>query len=183
MTRLITPRTLLRQWRDDDVDAMTAVNSDPEVMRWIGDGSPLDRERTVARLAYYRQHWDRHGFGLFALTLRESDEVVGFVGLAVPDFLPEVLPAVEIGWRLARRHWGRGLATEAACAVLAHARDDLGLTRLVSIHQVGNDASARVMRRLGMRLDRTTTDPSAGRPVRVYAIDLDEPAAGGTRCP
>jgi RimJ/RimL family protein N-acetyltransferase len=172
MTRLVTPRIVLRRWTDEDLDAFAAINADAEVMRWIGAGVPLDRDGTAERLATYRRHWEEHGFGLFALTLRETGELAGFTGLALPTFLPEVLPDFEIGWRLARRHWGHGLATEAAQAVLAHARDELGLSRLVSIHQVGNDASARVMVKLGMHLDRQTVDPAHGRPLRVYAIDL-----------
>jgi RimJ/RimL family protein N-acetyltransferase len=170
---LVTQRTLLRRWQEDDLDAFAEVTSQPEVMRWIGDGNVLDREGTAARLDVFRRHWEEHGFGLFALVLRETGELAGFTGLAVPTFLPEVLPAVEIGWRLGRRHWGQGLATEAARAVVQHARDDLGLERLVSIHQVGNDASARVMIKLGMSLERETIEPSCGRPVRVYAMDLD----------
>jgi len=82
------------------------------------------------------------------------------------------MPAVEIGWRLGRAYWGRGLATEAARSVVAHARAGLGLRRLVSIHVVGNEASARVMVKLGMTLDRETVQPDTGRPVRVYAMDL-----------
>ncbi|WP_239139832.1 GNAT family N-acetyltransferase [Actinoplanes campanulatus] len=173
-TRLETPRLVLRHWTDDDLDPMAAINADPEVMRWIRNGQPLDRDGTAERLATWRRHWDEHGFGLFALTLRDTGELAGFTGLAVPTFLPEILPNVEIGWRLARKHWGRGLATEAARAVLAHARDDLGMKHLVSIHQVGNEASARVMLKIGMRLDRETHDPALGTPLRVYAIDLTE---------
>ncbi|GIF46593.1 RimJ/RimL family protein N-acetyltransferase [Asanoa ferruginea] len=169
---LVTERILLRRWHDDDLDAFAEVTGDPEVMRWIGDGRALDREATAARLDVYRRHWEEHGFGLYALVLRQTGELAGFTGLAVPTFLPEILPAVEIGWRLGQRHWGQGLATEAARAVVAHARADLGLDRLVSIHQVGNDASANVMIKLGMHLDRETLEPGSGRAVRVYALDL-----------
>ncbi|MBQ1014550.1 GNAT family N-acetyltransferase [Micromonospora sp. M51] len=82
------------------------------------------------------------------------------------------MPAVEIGCRLGRTHWGRGLATEAAQAVVARTRAELDLGRLVSIHVVGNEASARVMVKLGMSLDRETVQPGTGRRVRVYAMDL-----------
>lgn len=169
---LVTPRTLLRRWQETDLDAFAEVNAQPEVMRWIRDGRVLDRAGTAERLAAFQRHWDEHGFGLYALILRQTGELAGFTGLAVPTFLPEILPAVEIGWRLGRRHWGQGLATEAARAVVQHARDNLGLERLVSIHQVGNDASARVMTKIGMHLDRETIEPSTLRPVRVYAMDL-----------
>ncbi|GAA4936722.1 GNAT family N-acetyltransferase [Actinoplanes utahensis] len=173
MNELVTARTVLRRWREADLDAFAEITAQPEVMRWIGDGRVLDRAGTAERLDIYRRHWEEHGFGLFALVLRESGELAGFTGLAVPTFLPEILPAVEIGWRLGRQHWGQGLATEAATAVVDHARADLGLKRLVSIHQVGNEASARVMIKLGMSLERETIEPSCGRPVRVYAMELD----------
>ena len=70
------------------------------------------------------------------------------------------MPAVEIGWRLSRAHWGNGYATEAARAVLAFGFDVLGLERVVSVHAVGNDPSGNVMQKIGMHLDRETTDPA-----------------------
>lgn len=169
---LETSRLLLRRWRSTDLEPFAAVNAQPEVMRYIHDGSTLDRAATAERLAAYQQHWDEHGFGLYAVEIKETGELAGFTGLAVPAFLPEIMPAVEIGWRLGRTHWGRGLATEAARRVVTHARAELGLRRLVSIHVVGNDASARVMVKLGMTLERQTVQPGTGRPVRVYAMEL-----------
>ncbi|MFI1990695.1 GNAT family N-acetyltransferase [Actinoplanes sp. NPDC020271] len=171
-TVLTTPRLLLRQWRDDDVDPFAAFTADPEVMRYIHDGSTLDRTQTAERIALWQRHWDEHGYGLYAVELRETGELIGFTGLAVPLFLPEVLPAVEIGWRLGRPYWGKGFATEAAQAVVDRARTGFGLDRLVSIHIAGNEASARVMVKLGMRLERETVQPDTGRPLRVYAMDL-----------
>ena len=171
-TSLETARLLLRRWRSDDLDGLAAVNAQPEVMRYIHDGRTLDRAATAQRLATYQRHWDEHGFGLYAVQIKETGELAGFAGLAVPTFLPEIMPAVEIGWRLGRTYWGRGLATEAARAVVAHARAELGLRRLVSIHVVGNEASTRVMLKLGMSLERETVQPDTGRHVRVYAMDL-----------
>lgn len=169
MTELTTDRLLLRQWRDDDLDALAAIDADPEVMRWIGDGSPRDRAQTAAALDRFRAAWEAQGFGLFAA--EEDGDLVGWVGLAVPAFLPEILPAVEIGWRLSRAAWGRGLATEGAEAVLAFAFEDVGLDRVVSVCHVENTASERVMTKLGMHLDRDTVVPSNGVPAHVYAID------------
>jgi RimJ/RimL family protein N-acetyltransferase len=165
-----TPWLVLRRWREDDVAPMSAINADPEVMRWIGDGSVRDEQQTKASIDAWEREWDRHGFGLFALELRNTGELIGFAGLAVPEFLPEVMPAVEIGWRLGRPFWGRGLATEAARAVLRFGLIDRGLARVISIAQLGNDASERIMGKLGMQLDRETDDLTCGRPVRVYAI-------------
>ncbi|WP_307831489.1 GNAT family N-acetyltransferase [Nucisporomicrobium flavum] len=171
-TSLETPRLLLRRWRDDDLDGFAAITAQPEVMRFIHDGRTLDRAATAERLAAYERHWDERGFGLYAAEVKETGELAGFTGLAVPAFLPEIMPAVEIGWRLGRAYWGQGLATEAARAVVAHARASPGLRRLVSIHVAGNEASARVMVKLGMALERETVQPDTGRPVRVYAMNL-----------
>jgi RimJ/RimL family protein N-acetyltransferase len=174
MNGLQTPRLLLRRWREDDIAPMAAINADPEVMRWIADGATADYERTAAAIAACERSWEERGFGLFAVEIRATGDLAGFTGLAIPTFLPEILPAVEIGWRLGRQYWGQGLATEAARAVLHFAFADRGLDRVVSIHQVGNDASARIMQKLGMRLDRQTINPSSGRPARVYAITRPE---------
>ncbi|MFI8371420.1 GNAT family N-acetyltransferase [Streptomyces sp. NPDC085466] len=99
---------------------------------------------------------------------RATGRFAGFTGPAVPHFLPELLPAVEIGWRLDRACWGRGLATEAARAVLVYGFGHCGLDRIVSVAQTGNDASLRVMAKLGMRRERETVDPGSARPVQVH---------------
>lgn len=173
MATLTTSRLRLRRWRDDDIPAMAVINADPEVMRWIGDGTTSDHQATAAGTARSEQHWEEHGFGLFAVEIRATGELAGFAGLATPNFLPEILPAVEIGWRLGREHWGRGIATEAARAALDFGFTDRGLDRIVGIHQIGNDASGRIMQKLAMHLDRETTD-GRGRPVRVYVISRDQ---------
>ncbi|MFD5337030.1 GNAT family N-acetyltransferase [Streptomyces hawaiiensis] len=173
-----TERLWLRQWRESDLDAFAEMDADPDVMRYIGDGSPGTRERTAAALGRVRAAWDERGYGLFAAEEIATGEPVGWVGLAVPAFLPEIMPTVEIGWRLRRRSWGRGYATEAAREVLAFAFAEAGagatagagLERVVSICHVDHHASMRVMTKLGMTYDRTTRVPSHGQPVRVMAL-------------
>jgi len=140
-------------------------------MRYIGDGSVATRDEVAERLVQFESNLRERGFGLFALERRDTGELIGNTGLAIPDFLPEILPAVEIGWRLGRAHWNQGYATEAARATLAFAWDPVGLDRVVSVHAVGNDASGNVMQKIGMHLDRETVHPGNGRAVRVYAID------------
>ncbi|SFE93891.1 Protein N-acetyltransferase, RimJ/RimL family [Actinoplanes philippinensis] len=174
MIELRTERLLLRQWRDDDVDALAPMYADPEVMRYIRDGSVLSREETAAHVDRMRQHWAEHGHGLFAAELLATGELTGWVGLAVPLFLPEVLPAVEIGWRLGRSFWGAGLATEGARAALRFGLVDQGLGRLVSIRHVDNVRSARVMEKIGLTFDRRTTVPGNGSTVDVFAITREE---------
>ncbi|MGW6641443.1 GNAT family N-acetyltransferase [Streptomyces iakyrus] len=175
---LHTERLLLRQWTEADLDALAEMDADPDVMQYVGDGSTGTRERTAAALGRVRAAWDEHGYGLFAAEERATGELVGWVGLAAAAFLPEVMPAVEIGWRLRRRSWGRGYATEAAREVLAfafgEAEADAHLERVVSICHVDNHASLRVMAKLGMTYDRTTRVPAHGQPVRVMAITREQ---------
>ena len=122
MVILETPRLTLRRWREEDVAPMAAVNADPEVMRWIRDGSVRDEQQTRGGVQAWESEWESQGFGLFAVEIRSTGELAGFTGLSVPDFLPAILPAVEVGWRLGRSHWGQGLATEAAAAAAAAIR-------------------------------------------------------------
>ncbi|MDB1088048.1 GNAT family N-acetyltransferase [Streptomyces sp. ACA25] len=177
MTEIQTPRLILRRWRDDDLAPMAEINADPQVMEWIGDGSVQNLNATAASIEQWEEEWDDEGFGLFAVEVLASGELAGFTGLSVPEFLPEVLPAVEIGWRLAPQFWGQGYASEAAHAAMEFALQDRGLDRLVSIARIGNDASENVMRKLGMTPERETEHPVYGFPLRVHAIDLTEYAA------
>ncbi|MEU6976025.1 MULTISPECIES: GNAT family N-acetyltransferase [unclassified Streptomyces] len=174
MTEILTPRLLLRRWTDDDLVPMAEINADPEVMQWIGDGSVRDLEETAERIEHWEEEWDEEGFGLFAVELLGSGELIGFTGLSVPEFLPEVAPDVEIGWRLGRQFWGQGYASEAAHAALEFALQDRGLDRVISIARAGNTASENVMRKLGMTLERETVHPEFGHALRIHAIDLTE---------
>lgn len=170
--RLETERLVLRRWDPvADLDPYAALCADPAVMRFIGNGVTQTRAESAGRLRAFEQLWQERGFGLFALELTSTGELIGFTGLAVPDFLPQIMPAVEIGWRLGPAHWGHGYATEAARSVLSFGFDRVHLERVVSVHAVGNDASANVMRKIGMRLERETVHPGNGRAVPVFAID------------
>lgn len=172
MTTIHTPRLILRRWREADIAPMTTINSDPDVMRWIRDGSVHHHEEeTRSTVARWEHEWETEGFGLFAVEVRATGELAGFTGLSVPRYLPEVLPAVEIGWRLGRSFWGQGLATEAARAALDFGLDDRRLERIISIVQVGNDASERITNKLGMRVERGTFHPHYGRAIRIHALD------------
>uniref|UniRef100_UPI003F683FFE GNAT family N-acetyltransferase n=1 Tax=Streptomyces polyasparticus TaxID=2767826 RepID=UPI003F683FFE len=173
-----TERLVLRRWRAEDVAAMAVVNADPEVMRWIGDGSVRDEERTRAGIEAWEREWEHEGFGLFAVEVRATGRVAGFTGLSVPHFLPEVLPAVEIGWRLGREYWGKGYATEAARAALRFGFRDRGLNQILSIAQPENKASQRVMSKLGMRLVKETVAPDAGRTALVHGLSRAEYEVG-----
>jgi RimJ/RimL family protein N-acetyltransferase len=143
-------------------------------MRYIGDGSVLDRRESAADLQKMIDNWEGLGYGLFAAEVRKTGVLIGWAGLAVPHFLPEVLPAVEIGWRLDRGFWGHGYATEAATAAMRFGFLDRGLDRLISIRQVENVRSARVMEKLGLSHEFDTVVPDNHRPVAVHAITREQ---------
>jgi RimJ/RimL family protein N-acetyltransferase len=165
-----TERLVLRRWTVADIGPFAAICADPEVMRFIGSGATRTVAETRRAIRAWERAWDDRGYGLFAVQLLETGQLIGFAGLAEPTFLPEIMPAVEIGWRLARSAWQKGYATEAATAVLRFGLNDLNLPEIVSIHQIGNSASAGVMRKIGMTFDRETVDPSCGRIVHVFKI-------------
>lgn len=130
MPTLETTRLVLRRWSEKDIVQMATINADPEVMRWIGDGTTVTEEQTKRAIEYWEEEWNTQGYGLFAVEIKDTSELAGFVGLSVPTFLSEVMPAVEIGWRLGRSFWGKGIATEAAREVLRFGFGDCGLARL-----------------------------------------------------
>ncbi|MFB6821098.1 GNAT family N-acetyltransferase [Streptomyces virginiae] len=174
MTEIRTPRLLLRRWTDDDLVPLSEINADPEVMRWIGEGEPLDLDRTAEDIERWEEEWDEEGFGIFAVELLGSGELIGAVGLSIPEHLPEALPDAEITWRLGRQYWGQGYASEAAQATLEFALQDRGLDRVVAINRAGNEDSENVIRKLGMVLERDTTDPRYGHLLQIHGIDLTE---------
>ncbi len=141
-----TPRLILRPWRDSDRAPFARMNADPRVMEFFP--KRLTPEESNAALVSVLAHHDRYGFGLLAAELRETGEFIGFIGLSVPTFEAHFTPCVEIGWRLAAEHWGRGLATEGAREVLQRATGEV-----VSFTTERNYRSRRVMEKLGMTHD------------------------------
>jgi RimJ/RimL family protein N-acetyltransferase len=150
---LVTERLVLRRPRDADLEPFALLCADPEVMRYIGTGRPLDRGTAERSFAIIQSHWTRHGSGLRSAISREDGEYLGFVGLAVVPGRSVAGGETEIGWRLRRAAWGKGYATEGAVAVRDQALGELGIGSLVSLIQPGNEASARVAEKLGMAPD------------------------------
>ena len=148
---LTTARLRLRGWREGDLEPLAAINADAEVTRHLG--GPLSREQSDALVVGFVEHFDRRGFGLWAVEAVAGRELAGFVGLSVPRFEAHFTPCVEIGWRLGRRFWGRGLATEAAREALRFGFEEAGLVEIVSFTVPANARSRAVMERLGMRRD------------------------------
>jgi ribosomal-protein-alanine N-acetyltransferase len=153
-----TDRLRLRKPTLDDAEALHEAYGDPEAMRYIGAGETRDLAGTRALLERSLERWEADGFGHFAVERKEDGRVVGRVGFVVwdaDDWQPGTLAAfgdraaIELGWILAREHWGHGYATEAALAVRDH-----GFTRLISLILRGNDRSVRVAENIGSRYVR-----------------------------
>ncbi len=151
--QLHTTRLILRGWKPEDRAPFARMNRDPLVMEHFP--SQLTEEQSNQLVNRIEAHFVQHGFGLWAAELRDQSGFIGYVGLAIPRFEAAFTPCVEIGWRLASTHWGRGLATEGAQAVVRHAFLGLKLPALVSFTVPANVPSRRVMEKLGM-----THDPS-----------------------
>jgi RimJ/RimL family protein N-acetyltransferase len=153
---LTTPRLILRPFVLDDLDELAPIQAE-ESFWWYPLRAGMSREETAGFLERVTGRYESDGFGIEALIDRASGAMIGWAGLAVPHFLPEILPAVEVGWRLAPEWRGLGLATEAGAAAVEFGFTEGGLQRIVSIYEPENAASGRVMERLGFTLQLTTT--------------------------
>lgn len=143
-----TERLLLRPWRAEDRESFAALNADPEVRRYFeGVQTRAESDATVDRI---EAHFAQHGFGFWAVEVRGIAPFIGFTGLAVTPFEAHFTPALEVGWRLAREHWGKGYATEAASASLRYGFECLELDEIVAFAVEGNARSRAVMERVGM---------------------------------
>ncbi len=169
MSEVETERLLLRRWREEDLEPYARLCADPEVMRYLP--ARLSREESAQQIAAFVRHWEERGFGLWAVEERASGEFVGFVGLMHHQDWPEGEHRTEVGWRLARPHWGRGLATEGALASVRHGFEGLGLERIISITAPENLASRRVMEKAGLTYRGETC--WRGHEVVWYAIDRE----------
>jgi RimJ/RimL family protein N-acetyltransferase len=145
---LETERLRLRRFREADLDAYAEMSADPEVMRYIGTGIALSRTDAWRSIAGMLGHWQLRGYGMWALELKETGELVGRAGFLDPPGWP----GFEIGWLLGRRHWGKGYAIEAARVALRYAFEELHRERVVSLIRPGNSRSVRVAEALGERL-------------------------------
>ena len=148
---LTTERLILRRWRASDRAPFAALNADPRVMRFLG--RLHTRAESDALADRIDADFNERGFGLWAVEAPSVAEFIGFVGLAVPRFAAHFTPCVEIGWRLAAAHQGRGFASEAARAALDAGFEHNALAEIVSLTTRENRASRAVMERLGMQRD------------------------------
>jgi RimJ/RimL family protein N-acetyltransferase len=146
--RLETDRLVLREWRERDRDPFAAMNADGEVMRYYP--ATQSRERSDALVARICAHFERHGFGLFALEEKQSGSFVGYTGFQVVEVECPIKGELEIGWRLDRAFWRRGLAFEAVSACLDWVERMPSVPRIVSMTAAINGPSRGLMEKLGL---------------------------------
>ncbi|MDR3512965.1 MAG: GNAT family N-acetyltransferase [Caulobacteraceae bacterium] len=169
-----TDRLVLRPWAEADRAAWMAMMADPEVTEWLG--GPVTPDQAAAGFDRVRAHIDQHGFGLWAIERLADGAVIGAAGLLrIPaDAAHPLAGGVEIGWRLVRRAWGGGYASEAAAAALAWGLANLDAAEIVAFTAAGNARSQAVMRRIGLERDpgRDFDHPALapGHPLRPHVV-------------
>ena len=170
--RIEAQRTILRAWRDDDLEPWAAMNADPRVMEFFP--ALYDRDAAYAMAERLRAALARDGYGWWVLEIKGGAAFAGAIALQAVPFAAAFTPALEIGWRLPYDQWGRGYATEAAGAALTFAFGELGRDEVVAMTAALNLRSQRVMRRLGMTRDaRDDFDHpriAAGSPLRPHVL-------------
>jgi RimJ/RimL family protein N-acetyltransferase len=172
-----TERLILRKPRLEDVGDYEPAYADPEVMRYMGDGSTGTREQIERGIGFWLERWEKNGIGLFSMESRETGRVVGRSGFLVWDTENWETSSfdeageraeVELGWMVVREHWGHGYATEAALALRDWGLAERGLTRLVSLIRPGNVRSVRVAEKIGESFEREIV--MIGAPALLYSL-------------
>ncbi len=167
-----TARLVLRPLSHADLDALTALHAETGFWQY-----PLGRGQTRAETEEFLDRvldsYAHRGFGLQAVIEARTGALAGWAGLSVPAFLPEILPAVEVGWRLGAAWRGRGYATEAGAASVLSGFETLHLDRIVSIFEPANEPSGRVMAKLGFELERVTIHPVRRIELHVTVLTRD----------
>jgi ribosomal-protein-alanine N-acetyltransferase len=149
--RIETPRLILRQWNDADVEAWADMNADPRVMEFFPGTVPRERSREQA--AMMRRDLKANGYGWFVMERKEAPGFAGVIALDDIRYEMPFRPLREVGWRLPVHVWGRGCATEAAHALLRYAFEELGWPEVIAMTAAINLRSRRVMEKLGMTHD------------------------------
>jgi ribosomal-protein-alanine N-acetyltransferase len=152
--KIETERLLLRPFNLGDLEAFSLICADPEVMRFIGSGKTLEKEAVKQQMLSWIASYEEQGFGLLALILKENEKLLGFCGLMQQIVDDETY--IELGYRLDRAFWGKGIASEAAKSIRDYAFNQLDIPYLISIIQVDNIASKMVAEKIGMKYMKQT---------------------------
>lgn len=170
MSTLTTQRLILRPWRPEDLEPFAQLNADPRVMEYYP--STLNREESDRFAERIRKEFLQEGWGLWAVSVTGISDFIGYIGLSRVKHPYPFAPAVEIGWRLAHDHWGKGYATEGAKAAIKYGFDKVGLNEIVSFTSVQNMRSRRIMEKLGMLHKDDFDHPKLpeGHPLRRHVL-------------
>jgi len=152
-----TERLLVRHLQAEDVDNLYAITGDPELMRYVGDTQPLSRELTAKWVDVSINNYATKGYGCSAVIDKQDGAFIGFCGL-VRSERAEPPDDAEVIYALVKSHWGQGLATEVAGAMIAYGWRSCGLKRIIATIDPANMASANVAKKLGMRFVSTDVD-------------------------
>lgn len=150
-TVIETARLILRTWKNDDAEAYFQINQDPKVIEFLRGRLTIEQVNDFILAA--NSHNNKHGYTLWAVELKETGELIGFIGLNYTDWESHFTPAVEVGWRLGSQFWGKGYATEGAKASLYYGFEQCGLKEIVSFTVPANLRSIRVMEKIGLKRD------------------------------
>ncbi len=166
---IATARLALRELAADDAPFLLQLLNDPSFLRYIGDRGVRDLEEARRYIVQgMLQSYERHGFGLWLIELRdEGHRPIGLCGLVSRDGLP----APDLGFALLPAWWSRGLAHEAAAAVMVHARRVVGLERVLAIASLQNESSVRLLRKLGFAYERDIQMPGDTHPVALFVCN------------
>ncbi|MDP2284301.1 MAG: GNAT family N-acetyltransferase [Pseudohongiella sp.] len=153
-----TERLSVRRWRDEDVYDLLAVYGDADAMKWVGDGQTITEEQCHRWLDVTRRNYATRGYGMFAVELRSSPEVIGFCGLVHPGGQA----MAEAKYAYLRRYWGQGLATEVLRGLISYAVNTHGLSHIIATTAPENHASHAVLIKAGMRRGELRADEDGG---------------------
>lgn len=171
---LLTERLKLLRWEASFAAPYADLCSDPEVMAYIAKGLPYSPERAFTSQQKISDHWDRLGYGMYAMFEKEGNELIGIAGLATADYLVKTPPLPEIGWRLKKRLWGKGIASEATRAILETLQQNQTLPELCAVIHIDNDRSQALAARLGFKLLGEDVDRDFQNRVQVWGFGFGE---------
>jgi len=170
MIYIETPRLLLRDWQEGDIEPFARMNCNPQVMKYFL--KPLTADESLD--FYYRIQTEflEYGYGLYAMERSDTGDFIGYTGFHNIPFNVDFAPGVEIGWRIRYEDWNKGYATEAATACVKYAKYHLPFTTIYSFTSVPNKASERIMQKIGMENAGTFLHPVVpdGHPLKEHIL-------------
>lgn len=167
-----TERLILRDIEEGDTQGMFELDSDPDVHEYLAKRPISTMEQAEQMIAMIREHYVRHGMGRWAIIDKASEEFLGWAGLKYEERLRKEFSYYDLGYRLQKRHWGKGIATEAAEACLAYGFEHLNLSEIGAGADVDHVASIRILTKIGLKL--VDTFDFEGNPCNWYNLERSE---------